>query len=167
MSRVLLDSATSMSMERTTVHQQFNGLAFGIMVIGKTIPIILHLRQPGGHYLRSVLVFGPKYRKRIPYKDLGEVEKCCKRVYTFNIRHFMKCYLPSATGSDGQPTEPYKWNNCQKCGVVITDDSNHTIGQLAKRKYRANRYIYRATNTLQDDTGAADLFTHQEGLPCK
>lgn len=158
MARVVLDSATATPLERTTVHNQFDGKAFGFRMLAKTVPIVLHVRVPGGSLKRAVLVFGANTQSHVPYKDLGEVDICCRKVYTFNIRHYIQCFVPSGNGS-------YTWNQCRVCGAAIVDDTGkHSFQQMSKRKFRRNRYIYRAAKTLQSGNNT-EMFTPQEGLP--
>lgn len=156
MTRVVLDATTTASLERTTVHQQFNGEALGVMVLNHLVPIVLNVPQIGGGYCTRVLVWKRLTQKHIPYRDLGEIEACCMKVIGFNLRHYIKCYLSSPD------PEPYTYNLCQKCNVAINDDNGHTLGKIAYRKYRRNRYIYRPCEALQDEAGAEDVFGYQD-----
>lgn len=159
MGRVVLDAATSAPMTRTTVHNQFDGRAFGFRMLTKIVPIILNIKLPGGDIEHAVLVFGPKVQSHIPYKDLGKVDLCCRKVYTFNIKHYIKCFVPNNVNG------AYTWNKCTVCGASIVDDTGkHSIQQMSRRKYRKNRYIYRAGKTLQSGSNV-EIFTPQEGLP--
>lgn len=156
MARVVLDAATSASLERTTVHQQFNGEALGMMVLNHLVPICLNVPRIGGGYVTRVLVWKKLTQKHIPYRDLGEVEVCCKKVIGFNIRHYLKCYLNAPN------PEPYTYNLCQICNASVQDSSGHTIGKIASRKYRRDRYIYRPCESIQDETGGDGPFAYQE-----
>lgn len=156
MSRVIIEASSSTPMTRTTAHNQFDGRVFGMRVLTRTVPIVLNMKQPG-NILKGILLFGPATSRNVLYKDLGKVEKCCRQVYTFNIRHYTKCYL------DSESEEPYTWNECKKCNVSI-QDGKHTVSKMTKRSYRRNRYIYRADKTLQGCTNE-EMFTPQDGLP--
>ena len=157
MSRVVIDSATTTPMSRTTVHNQFDGRAFGFRMLTRTVPIVLNILGPGNTCKSGVLVFGGKAHECVPYTDLGNMEKCCRRVYTFNVKHYLKCFI----GTSGT----YTWNQCTVCGASIKDGTGkHAVQQLAKLSYRGNRYIYRADKTLQPCSNK-EMFTYQEGLP--
>lgn len=151
-----LEAVNSTALRRTTVHHQFNGRAFGVPILDKLAPIVLNIRIPGYQFQRSVLMFDKVTRKDIPYEDLGELQKCCIKVYAFNIRHYLKCYI------NGGDTGPYTFNECKRCGVGITDDSGHAISQKNHRKYRRDRFIYQSCGVLQEDTGSGEIFDYQE-----
>lgn len=158
MSRVVLEAASSTPLERTTVHNQFDNRAFGFRMLTKTVPITLYITPPGG-YKKVVLVFGQKVQSHVPYKDLGLVDLCCRKVYTFNIKHYIKCFVPN------NPNGAYTWNKCSICGASITDGTGkHSVQQMSRRKYRKNRYIYRSNKTIQSAKNQ-EVFTPQEGLP--
>lgn len=163
-----LEASTTTALVRNTVHEQYEGRALGVYVLNQLCPIILNVRQPGGSHKQVILLWGDKTQKWIPFSDLGWVDKNCIKVYTFNIRHYITCYLPSQVGSDSQPTLPYTYNLCQVCGAAISDDYGRLVHQIINRRYRANMYVYMPTEALQEDTGTGQLFDYQErAISCK
>src|SRR5690606_12955278 len=106
--------------------------------------------------------WGDKTQKYVPFRDLGWIVKDCIKVYTFNIRHYVTCHLPEQVGSDNQPTYPYKFNLCQKCGAAVSDGRGHLIRQIIKRSYRGDSYAYMPTNALQEESGMGQIFNYQE-----
>lgn len=163
MSSGILEAQTTTGLYRNTVHQQFNGgRALGFYMLNHLVPIALNVRQPGGTNKKAILVFGDKTQKFVPFKDLGWVDVNCIKVYTFNIRHYVTCYLPRQVGSDNQPTEPYTFNLCNYCNARVADDNGEIIRQIVKRGYRADMYIYQPTGSLQNDEGPDDMFNYQD-----
>lgn len=159
MAGVLLEANSSTPLTRTTVHNQFDGRAFGFRMLARVVPIVLNIKAPGGSITKAVLVFGAKVQSHVPYYDLGKVDLCCRKVYTFNIKHYLKCFVPH------NPNGAYTWNQCQICNASIVDDTGkHSVQQMSRRLYRKNRYIYRSNKTLQSG-GNTEIFTPQEGLP--
>lgn len=158
MSRVVLEAQTTTALERITVHGQYNNQALGFFLLNNLVPITVNVRLPGPSYKQVIVVFGPKNHKYSPYADLGLMEKCCKKVYTFNIRHYVKCYLNAPN------PEPFTYNLCQVCGASVTDDKGHTIQSIVKRSYRADKFVWRAKDALQAATGKEPVFTHHEGV---
>lgn len=169
MSSGTLEAETTTNLFRNTVHQQYNGgRALGFYMLNHLVPIILNIRQPGGTNKRGLLVFGDKTQKFIPFHDLGWVDKNCVRVYTFNIRHYITCYLPAQVGSNNQPTEPYTFNLCNYCNARVADDNGELIRQIAKRGYRRDMYIYQPVGSLQEDSGPEEMFNYQDRvISCK
>ena len=164
----MIDAETSTTLVRNTVHQQYTGRALGFYVLNHLVPIVLNVRQPGGTHKRVILLWGKKTQKFIPFKDLGWVTKQCIKVYGFNIRHYVTCHLPAQVGSDSQPTTPYTYNLCQKCGVAIADDNKSIVRQIINRSYRADMYAYMPTKALQEDEGRGILFNYQErAITCR
>lgn len=161
---VVLQSSTTSAMTRITVHGQYNHKAFGFFLLNNLIPIVLNVRRPGPHYERVVLMFGPRLQAHTPYEDLGMVERECRKVFAFNIRHYVKCYLPSTAGSDGQPTMPFTYNLCQACGASVVDGRGQLLQRILKRSYRADKYVWRANNSLQNTAGSQPVFNHHEGI---
>lgn len=163
MSSGVLEAETTTGLYRNTVHQQFNGGgALGFYMLNHLVPISLNIRQPGGKSKKAILVFGDKTQKFVPFKDLGWVDVNCIRVYNFNIRHYVTCYLPAQVGSDNQPTEPYTFNLCNYCNARVADDKGEIIRQIVKRSYRADKYIYQPTGALQEDSGPEEMFNYQD-----
>lgn len=150
-----LEAVSSLPLRRDTVHEVLDGRVFGVPFFNKVIPIQITIKNPGETLVKAVISYDKVTQVNLPYEDLGEMEKCCKKVYTFNIRHYLKCYLTGDT--DG----PYTFNLCQKCGVGITDDRGHTMQQTTKRSYRRDRYIYESSKVLQDESGNKDLFNYE------
>lgn len=156
-----LEAITSTQLVRNTVHEQYEGRALGFFMLNQLVPIVLNIPLPGNQHVKAILVWGNNTQKYVPFTDLGLVSKECIRVFLFNIRHYVKCYLNSGS------TEPYTYNLCKFCGAEIHDDNNGYIRQIAKINYRANMYIYQPTKALQNDTGIGDLFNYQErGQSC-
>lgn len=158
MGKVVLDAGTTSALDRITVHSQYNNWAFGFTLLNNLVPIVINIRKPGPHYQRAILVFGEKKRERSPYEDFGIVEKCCRKVYTFNIRHYIKCYLNAPN------PEPYTFNLCQVCGASIVDDNGHTIQNTVTRSYRPDKFVWKAQDALQDEAGASQIFNHHKGI---
>lgn len=151
-----LEAVSSIPLKRNTVHEALDGKVFGVPFFNKVIPIRITYMIPGETLIHAVITYDKLTRKNLPYKDLGEMEKCCRKVYTFNIRHYLKCYLTGDT--DG----PYTFNLCQKCGIGIKDDKGHTMAQITSSKYRRDRYVYESGRVLQNKTGLNDMFDYQE-----
>lgn len=164
MGRVVLESATTTALKRITVHGQYNHRALGFYVLSNLVPIVLNVREPGPSYRRVILVFGQRNHERSPFQDFGIRDICCQSVYAFNIRHYVQCFLPAQMGSDGQPTAPFTYNNCQYCGVTIHDAKGHTIQSIVSRSYRPDKFVYRAGESLQDEHGPDDLFKFHKGV---
>ena len=160
----ILEPTTSTVMTRTTVHRQYNGKAFGFYMLNNMVPIVLNIRKPGKVHYRAVLVYGRKTRNKSPYSDLGLMTKECQRVFLFNVRHYVKCYLPAQMGSDGNPTQPYTYNLCQYCGASVKDDNNRLLQQIATLSYRVDSYLWKAKGVLQSPTGPGQLFTAPSGV---
>jgi hypothetical protein len=146
MPSAVLDAAGSTSMRRLTVHSQYNSRAFGFFVLNNLVPIVLNLHRPGPSVQQAIVVFGPHTRERSPYHDLGWREVCCQKVFQFNIRHYVKCYLPASDQQD------YSYNLCRICGASIVDATGHTIQTIASRSYRPDIYVWRPRRVLQDQT---------------
>ena len=157
----MLDAVNSTALTRTTVHQQYNQRAFGLFMLGKLVPITLHIKTPGPAYKNAFLMFGENLHVDSPYKDLGIEQVCCKQVYNFNINHYVKHYLPSAIGEDGHITTPYTFNHCNVCGASIQDSNGHSISFIMKREYRKNKFIWATDEALQDDAGEDHIFIYQ------
>lgn len=162
MAQPILPADRTTSLARNTVHEQYEGKALGFYMLNNLVPIVLNVRQPGGTHIKGVLLWDRVAQKHIPYSDLGLMEKDCQKVYTFNIRHYIKCFLPKKVGSDNAPTEPYTYNLCQRCGVAIADGNGVLVKKISKRSYRRNAYIYQPQRTLQDDTGTDNIVSYQE-----
>lgn len=152
---MLLEARTTTDLVRNTVHQQYTGRALGFFMLNHLVPIIIHVRQPGGTHKSAILVWGDSTQKYIPFEDLGEISKDCLKVFLFNVRHYVKCYL----NNDNQ--EPYTYNLCKFCGAKIRDSKGY-VRQIAKRKYRADMYIYQPTKALQNEANAQPAFSYQE-----
>lgn len=157
-----LDPVTATDLSRTTVHQQYNQKAFGLFLFGRLVPIVVTVRRPGNVYEKSVIMFGPVSHKYSPYKDLGFQNICCQQAFLFNIRHYVKCYLPGSV--EGSESGPFTFNLCQKCGASVIDDCGRLISMLKSRKYRRNAFIWKASKVLQDQAGQDEIFTYQRGV---
>lgn len=166
MGGVLLGAQNNTGFSRTTVHQQYNGEALGFFMLNHLVPIVLNVRQPGGTYKKVILVWRKLTQKYIPYSDMGIIEKCCRRVFLFNIRHYLKCYLPTAIDLNGDPTEPFTYNLCQKCGASVVDGHGHTLQYITRRSYRGDSYIYRTSNRLQNDTSGLNIGYQERAETC-
>lgn len=153
-----LEPVTATDLSRTTVHQQYNQKAFGLFLFGRLVPITVNVKRPGNQYEHVVLMFGPVAHKKSPYSDFGVMQKCCRNVFAFNIRHYVKCYL------NGGDTGPYTFNECKACGASIVDDCGRAITMLNTRKYRRNAFIWKAPKVLQDAEGKDEFFTYQRGV---
>lgn len=162
MSSGILEAETTTGLVRNTVHQQYNGRALGFYMLNHLVPIILNIRRPGGTTYRGLLLWGDKTQKYVPFRDLGWVEKKCIKVYTFNVRHYITCYLPSQIGSDDQPTIPYTYNLCNYCGARVVDDGGQIIRQIVQRGYRKDMYVYMSTGALQNEEGPDTLISYQD-----
>lgn len=158
MADVVLKAETTTALKRMTVHGQYNRRAFGFHLLTNIVPIVLCVRQPGPHYKRSILIFGQKRRNRSPYEDFGIIETCCRKVYTFNIRHYVKCYLNAPN------PEPFTFNLCQVCGATVTDQNGHTIQSIVKRSFRPDKFVWSAPKALQSDTGSSPAFNFHDGV---
>lgn len=157
MSEAVLDATTSTAMTRTTVHAQYNGRALGVVMLNNLIPIVLDIPKPGRKAYKAVLVFGRRAHKNSPYEDLGVRRKCCRRVLTFNVQHYTKCYLTDDHGADA----PYTYNCCRKCNAVLKDACNHLVQVNNVRSYNVDKFIYKAPHALQE-AGPSALFKFQE-----
>ena len=159
-----LEPVTATGLGRTTVHQQYNGKAFGLYMFGRLVPFVLTVRRPGNQYEKVVVMFGAPAHTHSPYRDLGLKRVCCRQVFAFNVRHYVKCYLPNAVAKNGRILTPYTFNLCENCGATMTDDCGHFISMTKSREYRRNAYIWKAAKVLQDHQGADEIFTHQRGV---
>lgn len=162
MSGGVLAATTTTALARATVHQQYNGRAFGVRMLNNLIPIVLHIRQPGGGFSNSILVFDKLAHRHVPYKDYGIRKKCCRRVLLFNVNHYYKCYLPTHIGADGEVQTPYTFNRCEKCNVQLKDACGHLVSVTTMRQYNVDKFIYRAPAVLQS-SGKNELFKYQKG----
>lgn len=156
-----LEASTTTGLERTTVHQQYNRKAFGVFFFGRLVPIVLTIKTPGNVYTPSVLMFGNRLHEHSPYVDLGVAEICCRQVFTFNVQHYLKCYLPNRIAPSGEILTPYTYNLCQWCGATIQDSNGHTVSTIMKREFRRNRYVWATDSALQDAAGPDEIFTFQ------
>lgn len=161
-----LEPVTATDLSRTTVHQQYNQKAFGLFLFGRLVPIVVNVKRPGNVYQKSVVMFGPAAHKHSPYKDLGYQNVCCQQAFLFNIRHYVKCYLPGHVNDcgDQDPEGPYTFNLCKICGASVVDDCGRFISLMKSRKYRRNVFIWKAPKVLQDATGGGEIFTYQRGV---
>lgn len=158
----LLEGTPSRGFSRTTVHQQYNRKAFGLFMFGRLMPIVLNIKRPGNLYIKGVLIFGDNPHHHSPYKDLGLAEVCCENVFAFNVRHYIKCFLPQVIDSNGDPQIPYTYNLCQVCGASIVDSNGHSISSIMKREFRRNAYIWRPNKVLQEPSSrTTPLQTYQ------
>ena len=157
-----LEPVTATDLSRTTVHQQYNQKAFGLFLFGRLVPIVVTVRRPGNTYERGVVIFGPVAHKQSPYHDLGLKNVCCQQAFLFNIRHYVKCYIPA--GVVPEEDTPYMMNLCKVCGATVVDDCGRLISMLKSRSYRANAFIWKAPKVLQDAAGKDEIFTYQRGV---
>lgn len=163
MSKVVLTGETTTGLQRTTVHTKYEGRAFGMYVLGRHIPFSFNVRVPGRRSVKAIIVFGKSAHIKPMHSDYGVVEKKYQRVYTFNIRHYLQCYLPNVMGSDGQLTTPFTYNECEFCQASI-HDADQLLAEMIHRTYRPDKYIWQAKDTLQDAAGDEPVFSHHEGV---
>lgn len=159
---VVLQSETTNALTRITVHGQYNHRAFGFFLLNNLIPIVLNVRKPGGHYRRSILMYTPVTRRNAPYEDYGMITTECAKVLTFNIRHYVKCYLYDS--ANGMPTGAFTYNQCFICGASVKDSNGRLLQQISRRSYRPDKYVWRPNSSLQNKTGEQPIFTHHEGM---
>jgi hypothetical protein len=152
----VLEAATTTGLTRTTVHAQYNRKGLGVVMLNNLIPIVLHVTKPGRKAEPKILLFGGVNHATSPYQDLGTRNVCCRKVITFNVQHYVKCYLTDDHTDDG----PYTFNYCQKCGATLTDACNHLVQTNQSRKYNVDKFIYKADSVLQSD-GPDPLFNFQ------
>lgn len=158
----MLEPVTATNLSRTTVHQQYNQKAFGLFLFGRLVPIVVTVKRPDNIYEKAVVMFGPVAHKQSPYKDLGFKNVCCQQAFLFNIRHYVRCYLPGSV--EGSDDGPYTMNLCKICGASVVDDCGRLISMLKSRKYRRNAFIWKASKVLQDQAGQDEIFTYQRGV---
>lgn len=164
MSRTVLTGETTTRLERTTVHTKYEGRAFGMYILSRHIPFRFNVRVPGNRIVQGIIVFGKTAHVKPMHEDYGVIEKKYQRVYTFNIRHYLTCYLPNTMGSNGEITQPFTYNLCTHCGASLTDDANRLVGEMIHRQYRPDKYIWQPKQTLQDTNGAEPVFSHHGGV---
>lgn len=153
----VLQSTTTNALTRITVHSQYNKRALGFFLLNNLVPITLNIRKPGGHYKRVILMFDPVLQDSSPYEDFGFVDRECRKIFTFNIRHYVQCFLPSGSGA-------FTYNLCQICGASVKDDLGQVLQQISRRRYRPDKYVWRADNSLQDRRGSEPVFKHHGGI---
>lgn len=160
---VVLGATTSTDLGRTTVHEQYtkDRKAVGLFVANMIVPISFRFTERSGIVRNGIIVIGKKAHKESPYKDYGVRKKCCKKVIKFNINHYIKCYLPTAVGSDGTVRTPFTFNRCQKCNEKIVDDCGHIVQMVTHREYNVNKFIFRTSKVVQACDGPANIFNHQ------
>lgn len=162
MSGGVLEATTSTALARSTVHAQYNRKALGVVLLNNLVPIVLNIKRPGGGHRRAVLVFGRNAHAKSPYQDLGIRKKCCRRVLKFNVKHYVKCYLPNVLGRNGEIHTPYSYNCCNYCGVQLKDACGHLVSITSTRSYNVDKYIYKAPTVLQS-CGTAEIFSFRKG----
>lgn len=164
MSRVVLGSETTTRLERTTVHTKYEGRAFGMYILSRHIPFSFNVRVPGQRTIKAIIVFGKSAHIKPMHKDYGVIEKKYQRVYTFNIRHYLTCYLPNVMGNNGEITTPFTYNLCIHCGAQLRDGADRLVSEMIHRLYRPDKYIWQPKKTLQDRNGAESVFSHHGGV---
>lgn len=150
----LLPATESTELTYTTVHEQFSvgQKVIGFWFLGAIVPIVFQVNNDKGGVSDVILTLGDPKHEYVPYDDFGVDREECLNILTFNIDHYYKCYLPNRVNLSGRIATPYTLNRCKVCNVSLVDCKGDILRAMTSRKYRVNRFIRKAHQSLQDDT---------------
>ncbi len=158
----VMPPSRSNDLVRTTAHNQLSvgGPQFvSVSFCGKTVPLKFKYSSCGE--TRSVYIYSGKLQfNGMPYKDLGEAETCCTKVLRFNFRHLIECRGALKQDKFGGVTFPEWTECCDHMNEKMVFPCGHRLSVTKKRKWRRNKFIYKASRTLQDE-GSSDMFSKE------
>ena len=152
----------SNSLVRTTAHNQLamsEAQTVSVSFCGKTVPIRFNYRSCGGEKL-IYIYSGKRAYDGLPFQDLGIKEVCCTKVLRFNFKHLIECQGAAVQDKNGGVTVP-EWNECCKhINDKMLFPCGHHLSVTKKRKWRRNKFIYKAKKTLQDNSNT-EIFSKE------